>query len=97
VAFERPAIRDLIARVEGKAKQQIGERVARERTAESILPTEVDTTAEAVARHVARPQDAGFQGVTASDPRQVVAERESILLDRAVDVPRLVGDIGRAV
>ena len=38
-----------------------------------------------------------FERVAALDPREVVAEGEGVLPQRAVDVPSGIGDVGRPV
>ncbi len=97
MALERSTVGHLVARVGGHPQQEIGERIAGEGAAESILPAEIHAEAEPVAGGVERPEAAAFERVAAPDPRDVVAQREGILTKRAIDVPPRIGDVGGPV
>ena len=74
VAVERSAVGHLVGHVARQPEQEVGERVARRCAIEPIPAAEVHAEAEAVARHVAIPEAAALDRVSALDPGEVVAD-----------------------
>ena len=97
LTIQRPAVRHLVAHVEGHAQQEVGERVSGRCAAEPILSAEIDAEAKPVASGVARPQAATLQRMRSQDRREAVAEREGVLAHGAVDVAASVGDVAGPV